>query len=200
MLLFSMFTSCYYARNKGQFKDFGKVDFCNNGKLKLNGYFYTEYEGGKGNSISIYDLDAIRPIIFYSDGKVRVYPQFMSQVDSSKMYINLNSFEKINKYFKSYLKKTSISGDDMSAPLGGWGKWRVNGDSLRIMYYVAGSAAVPFPIFDYWLLEYDGKILNDTTFILEKYISHTTGRIKILDEIYKFEKYHIKPDSSIVDY
>ena len=115
------------------------------------------------------------------------------------MFDGLNSFDKINKYFQLYLKKTELTGDKRLAPLKGWGKWRVNGDTLEIMYYVTGSAAVPFPIYDYWLFERDGKILNDSTFIFNKRINHTTGRAEVLDERYKFKEYDIKPDSSIID-
>ena len=199
IILLIFLTSCYYTRNKGQYRDFEKIDFQNKGKLKLDGYFYTEYEGGKGNSINIYDTDKIRPIIFYVDGKVRVYSRFSDKIKDDANNLKLNSYEKINKYFQAYLKDTYNRENNSFATYNGWGKWRITGDTLKIMYYVAGSAAVPFPIFEYWLLEFDGKILNDTTFVMNKYINRTTGKAKDINKIYKFEEFNIKPDSSIID-
>ncbi len=196
IILLSFLTSCYYTYNKEQFRNFGKNDFCNNEKLKINGYFYTMFEGGRGKDIYFCDENAIRPMMFYGDGTIIVFSRFSSKSDTSIMNDNLNSFEDINKYFQSYLENIVKTENNDFGTYNEWGKWGVNGDSLRILYYVAGSAAVPFPLFDYWLLEYDGKILNDTTFVLEKFINHKTGRTEELNEIYHFQEFYPKPDST----
>lgn len=93
----------------------------------------------------------------------------------------INDKEIINRYIK-YSKNTKYS----------WGLFQIEGDTIKYEKWVP----VEGPLV---AVTYEGKILNDTTFIVDNYYRMINGQkvdLTKIDWIYHFKEFSPKPDST----
>jgi hypothetical protein len=87
--------------------------------------------------------------------------------------------------YKELVEKGNIDkGDDKQEK----GVYNINGDSIKIQVYHSGSEVLQ-------LFEYSGIILNDSTIQISR-IKHYPNNDEHVNELYRFEPFNTKPDSS----
>lgn len=186
-------SSCTILRYSSEFKVLKKQEVINDNKLKLNGYYFNNYEIQHPNYLPV---KATYFYIFYSTGIID--RSNISSIEYDDQGIELpvdNTYKNVLKNYHKYLEQVPYKPDSYS----NWGIYRINGDSIRIQYYVRAMS----PWFKYDLTERKGVILNDTTFLLTKYIDYVDEEYtKDTNELYHFRKLDQKPDSTswVIDY
>jgi hypothetical protein len=175
--------------------------------IKTNGYYYSEKtredfckqipsgSGMTGDMNSKYEQRYISTFVLFLDGysyctgslitsgiDVSSF-DFCDQVDAN------NTFERAREKFETMLTQPSrtLRSDKFDR-----GVFSLTQDTIRIQIYQTGSESLQ-------LIEYQGVVLNDTTFHLHNQRHYNASRKKQnqkLDETYHFKMHRNKPDST----
>lgn len=179
--------------------------------LKTNGYYYCEKErtaycryisevqtGLIPDTTSLYKQKYISAFFLYQDG----YTYFtgglittgvnqrgaMALNDHCHLINEFNTHAQARTVFENHLSRNYIGNDGINDK----GIFIIKSDSLFIQVYESGA----YPLI---LTEYQGLILNDTTFTLFKELSYTNGKkpkIVALSDTYRFKSHPLKADST----
>lgn len=170
--------------------------------LRTAGYYYCEktkldycrsVPAASGMSIdpdSEYEEKYISAFILSADGYCYYTGGLVtSGIDkSSHNYCNElythNTYRHALKNFEQRISRPLLSNDGRQDR----GVFAISGDTILFQVYQSGSAQLP-------LIEYEGVIINDTTFHLHSGESYK-GQKSPLDDTYHFKSFGSKPDST----
>ncbi|OQP54534.1 hypothetical protein A4H97_21425 [Niastella yeongjuensis] len=167
------------------------------------GYYYQEREeiafpyvknhfgGYTEDSTKPYLQKQIRPLTLHKDGTLLTFGistgfqenhafdyaatcelQDSNSIDNAKKHIECDIRHYKNRY-----------------PIWGKGVFKTEENEIVIQYYVNW-------IGEYYLVEKKGKVLSDTAFVLTKSFDYKLNEAKDIYELYKFQQFDIKPDST----
>ncbi|MEM0544044.1 hypothetical protein WFZ85_15745 [Flavobacterium sp. j3] len=211
LLLLSYFfiSSCAVTHHKKNLIDF-KTNKISESKLKLDGYFYHEYEMDINwenppypyekyiNETGIKKSKTLNAIFIYDDG----FTYVLSGIDGINSYycadgrIIENSYQNAHKNIKLMVeaqksndKKIRRRCDFEPDYINQKGLTEIVGNTIKIQYYQTEMQIPNKDSFNsYYLYEMSGIIENDTTFIINKIKSYRTENTKDVSYIYKFKK------------
>jgi hypothetical protein len=132
--------------------------------LRVDGYYYSVREKG-------YDFrngTTILPILLWEDGTTaRFFVEQGKNIQTEKLPLQFGTLREAREIFENKLD-SMVKGDEKMGKYN-WGTFRVRKDSIsiQVMRPVPGFLFI-VPIVP---VEYNGIILNDTTFVLKKRIS-----------------------------
>ena len=207
--LFSVFTillicsSCVSIYNKEFLISRNEIGITNN-EIRLDGYYYRISKIKEFNHYSLdknlkYKLDSskfkeiikISPIILYSDGSLKQMPYFTglqknNTLDFNELcYLNDdNTLKGALNHFECYLRnmpKEKYNFMNKNSEIWGQGIFTSNNKHIKLQIYYNRLG-------DFYLLEETGKVINDSTFIVEKRKSMRTKKEWIVSEKYHYRK------------
>jgi hypothetical protein len=148
------------------------------GSLRLDGYYYEV-----GDSSRITRGTEIYPMLLWRDGTAAYFTQGYGKVLENKKYgpIVQGSLSEARVVFEE--KMDSLVTGEKNDPAQ-WGKFRVNGDSISIQIMVWDGSSLQDV---YRAIELNGRILNDTTFVItegESFTGAYKGRNKMNRKYY----------------
>ena len=201
--LFLVFVLCYgcsgkiYDKSKLTIADipFNQAEI----SFRTDGYYYTEKVNEVGENRALEEVYngsktcAISPLIFYDDGYVRK-SEFTHGVRPFETIVDKkDSIEVLLKKMENSISKGSFH-VNIENTIWDWGLYKQTKDEIFIQYYYNHYG-------DYKLINYKGKIINDTTIVFtSKTAEELPSYVKDIDieseEIYHFREYSQKPDSS----
>jgi hypothetical protein len=171
-----------------------------NKTLKTNGYYFDldsvytgiyDFETNRMTNSKYYEK-IITPILFYNNGYIKINGSYSGiMVDDNSGLKRVNTFENCHKNIKySLLKHNNTRCKNRKSDVWGWGVFKIDKDSIKIQFYrnVLG---------DYYLTEYHGLVINDTTIIFKQQIDfkgYQDMDAKSINKLYRFCKFD-KPDS-----
>jgi hypothetical protein len=207
--IFLLFIGCSPLTHTNLLKIPSQEYILDNNTLKTDGYFFCEREreayckylsgitsGLIADPQSKYSEKYISAFVLYKDG----YAYYSGNLITSSVkknseksatdYCNIvnenNKFENARTNFENNLIKKAIGNNIMQDK----GVFTIKNDSVKFQIYQSGG-----PIL--FLAEYQGKIINDTTFTIVKKIFYDKSRPENQAlETYHFKKFKIKPDSA----
>ena len=171
--------------------------------IKTDGYYYEErerkafpyyknsYGGFSQDSTKPYLQKQIRPLTLHKDGSLLTFgfstgfqENYMFDYSANCGLFDQNSLDNAKKHFECdirYYKDRYLI----------WGKgvFKTEKNEIIIQYYINWIGT-------YYLLEKKGEILNDSTFVLKKLFDFKLNESKDINELYKFQHFDIKPDST----
>lgn len=171
-------------------------------ELKLNGYYYqeksyetypyyrNEYGGYSQDKNKKYNQIRILPIVLYPDGSANKLSSFSGMQDNSAFNYGIkcslednNTIESAYEHFECYLKNRPEDNYifiNKKAEIWSQGVFKTDENKivLQIFYNSRGN---------YYLYEESGKIINDTTFILNKAKDFETGKEFEINKKYMFK-------------
>ncbi len=152
-------------------------------KLKLNGYYYYADRNEDG-------YETMYPLFLYNDGSVLKFGEYFIHLINKEQYFSHN-----HTHFQSNLKSkpTNAYHKDIFIPT--WGFYTVDNDNIQIQVIGHLSSGIPIGV-TYYVAEYKGKILNDSTFLIDYKINYKDDLKDSVKQIFKFYKYDFKPDSA----
>lgn len=191
VLMFLLFiitiVSCAKIYNKSDFRLINEK-FEMHPSFRIDGFYYDTIIMPEQISPSYPRNIGIRPMVMYGDGTVYKMDGVFARTWSKD--------EPVEKLIEELIMKVKyyIENDKLiinSQPnIWDWGMYRIKENELVFQTYRNYQG-------DYFLVDYQGKILNDTTVqlkILNNRTRNATNIGKI--EAYKFVKFHVKPDSN----
>lgn len=173
--------------------------------LKIDGYFYYEDISSTGcyvqDSISqklikkdFNKVKNINVIVLYSDGGAyHSYGTFISMVD----FKNCNLVDSLNTYqhVKSKFEYDVANKEWYQKEVESWGDrgvFTINNNAIKIQIYQGGG-----PLSSYSsIVEYSGKIVNDTLINIKQEREMRSNSITIVDKEFKFQKFEHKPNGN----
>ncbi len=193
--------SCAIVYNKREMYLADEPFYSDSVSFRIDGFYYTVQDFAEGERDFNYLAKriqsrscAITPIIFFKDGSARVcwlnygLKEYSNESEKKEnIRIALLDFEKS-------LLGGKYHGQPIHKPWD-WGFYKQSdGDSLVIQTYLNALG-------DYVLLDWLGKVENDTTLILHYWInnnqpSDSKHRKNQLNQVYHFREFHHKPDST----
>lgn len=124
--------------------------------------------------------EGIIPAVFYEDGSCAISRVNFDSVEDAK-----DKFVDLYSYF----------GVDNPIGYGSyrWGEYRIEGNKIRIQVFADGESDIPGRY--YAVLEYSGKVVNDTTFVLNTFKNGSYNRPPAkIEQEFRYEKRMVKPD------
>lgn len=202
-ILTSLFlTSCMVVNHKKHVINLKKVG----DRLKplcTAGYYYQEREeitfpysknqfgGYTQDSTKPYLQKQIRPLTLYKDGTLLTFgistgfqENYAFDYSTNCKLQDYNSIENARKHFECDIRHYKNR-----HPIWGKGVFKTEENEIVIQYYVNWMGA-------YYLVEKKGKILSDTSFVLNKSFDYKLNAANDINELYKFQKFDLKPDST----
>lgn len=184
IVIFFTIISCNILSNRHQGREvltMGREDFLSN-ELKLGGMY--NHQKGIRTSLNI---------VFFRNGIV-LYPYATG-------YFNKQDMKSVEDDFRKITKDNNPYRDIVPS----WGVFKIKGDSLKIEKWMSGEFGYKYRV-GIW----NGKILNDTTFVLNNYPTTINGYTFKPDEMaernltkpyywldtFRFIRTTIKPDST----
>ena len=209
--------SCAVTHHKKDLIDF-KINKIPENKLKLDGYYYREFESDMDwenppyhykkyiTETGITKFKTLNSLFIYSDGFTFV----LSGIDGLSNYycaegiIFENSYENAHRNIqlmieaqKSKDKKLRRRCDFEPDYINNKGLTEIIGDKIRIQHYQAEMQIPDKDSFNsYYLYEMNGIIKNDTTFVINEIKNYRTDSIIKVNYIYKFRRNIQKPEIS----
>lgn len=174
--------SCAVIYNKSKLylneKEFNK----NVISFRTDGYYYKVKEHEKGNF-------GISPMIFYENG----YVVKLESYYSVSMVRDENEKKKKFNYTLKYIDKRILDNTyhvQIKNTIWDWGLYSQKKDSLIMQTYINY-------IGDYYLVNWKGVVLNDTTLLVTTRYDYNpkNRKTEIINELYQFRKLNHKPDS-----
>ena len=185
-----------------------------NKTLKTNGYYYCEKEqtsfcrrisgvtsGTIADTNSKYNEKYISAFFLYTDGYSYATGGLItsgvnrlgatSWLDHCNLVKDFNTFEQSHLIFEKHLSQKHIGENSLHDK----GVFTIKGDSIHVQVYASGTQGLN-------LTEYEGNIINDTTFKLFKETIHYNSIPKIkpmlikLSDTYHFKHHQLKADST----
>lgn len=193
--------SCAIIYNKREMYLADEPFYSDSVSFRIDGYYYTVEDFAVGES-HLYENGkrveskacAIQPILFFEDGTARVcWISYGTKAYSSESEKKENIRIALQDFEKS-LMGGSYHGQPIDKPWD-WGFYKQSeGDSLVIQTYLNS-------IGDYVLLDWLGKVENDTTLFIHYWINNnqyidSKHYKKELNKVYHFKEFHHKPDST----
>jgi hypothetical protein len=164
--------------------------------LRLDGYYFqkdTRKKGDPDSSFPGYTGTTIRPVVLWRDGTAAFTSAWRGKILSSEKYeaTRYGTLREAQKKFESKIDSL-ISGKKKTS---GWGAFRVRDDSISIQVMMEGGGGRPFQFFP---VEHNGVILNDTTFVLTEFVYHVSPYegTHSQSDTFHFKKFEDKPNSS----
>lgn len=191
VLMFLLFVitivSCAKIYNKSDFRLI-KEKFEMHPRLRIDGFYYDTIIIPENISPNYPRKVGIRPMVMYGDGTVfKMYGVFTRPWSNDENIKNL--IEKLIMEVKYHIEKDKLTIKN-KPNIWDWGMYRINENELLFQTYRNFQG-------DYFLVDYQGKILNDTTVQLKIVNNRTRNATDIGKmEEYKFVKFHLKPDSN----
>ncbi len=202
LLILPFLNSCYVVNHKKNV-----INLNDSGDklhpINTNGYYYQEkekmaypyfknhYGGFSQDSTRQYQQKVIVPLILNKNGTVRTFG-YSNGFQENRVFdyatecglLDINTFENAKKHFEC-----DIVNDENRLMIWGKGVFKTEDSKILVQYYVNW-------IGNYYLIEKKGKILNDSTFILTESFDYKLNEKNSINELYKFEYYKNKPDST----
>ncbi len=201
-MLVTSLTSCLIIYHKRHVLNLNKVG----DKLRpirTDGYYYQElekktfpyyknkYGGYSQDSSKPYVQKQIEPLTLHKDGSLLTFG-ISTGFQENRFFdffancglIDFNSIDNAKKHFEC-----DIEHYEDRYPIWGKGVFKTENDEIVIQYYVNYIGA-------YYLVEKKGIILNDSSFILKTRLDYYSNYRKDINEIYNFQHFDIKPDST----
>jgi hypothetical protein len=154
-------------------------------------YFKNQFGGYTQDSTKPYLQKQIRPLTLYKDGTLLTFgistgfqENYAFDYSTNCELQDYNSFDNARKHFECDIRHYKNR-----YPIWGKGVFKTEENEIIIQYYVNWIGA-------YYLVEKKGKILSDTSFVLNKSFDYKLNKAKDINELYKFQKFDIKPDST----
>ncbi len=187
-LLFFLISSCNIIHHKSKLHLIDKPFSMDSISFRTNGYYYTILENERSQAGTYY----IKPLIFYDNGYVRKaefrYGHFVSlsaESERKKIDLTLKEIERSITVDSFHVQIENTIWD--------WGLYNQYQDSILIQSYynILG---------EYELFDWGGKVLNDSTILFTSKFGYKQSNKPYLigesiEEIYRFRKFPIKPDS-----
>jgi hypothetical protein len=209
LLSYYIIISCAITHSKKDLIDF-QTNKIPEHKLKLDGYFYYEYETDINleNPPSYYKkyitetgitkVKTISSVFIYNDG----FTYFLSGIDGLTTYYcaegrkSENSYQNAHKNIeliinaqKSVDKKVKRRCDFEPDDINRKGITEIDANTIKIQFYQTEMQIPNKDSFNsYYLYEMSGIIENDSTFTITKVKSYRTKKIVDVNYIYKFKK------------
>lgn len=171
--------------------------------IRTDGYYYQEreemtflyyknsYGGFSQDTTKPYLQKQIIPLVLYKDGSLLTFGTSTGFRESYAFDYTLNcglfdfnSTDNAKKHFECDLRYYKNK-----YPIWGKGVFKTEKDEIIIQYYVNWLG-------DYYLVEKKGEILSDTSFVLTKRFDFKLNKGKDINEVYRFEQFDNKPDST----
>lgn len=207
--------SCAVTHNKKDLIDF-KTNKIPENKLRIDGYYYREYENNMDWENSTYyykkyitetgitKFKTVNVIFIYDDG----YTFNLSGIDGLSNYYCAEGLKFENSYAnahnnielmieaqKSEVKKIKRRCDFEPDDINRKGLTEISGNKIKIQYYQTEMQIPDKDSFNsFYLYEMNGIIENDTTFIINEIKNFRTESITKVNFIYKFKKNIKKPE------
>jgi hypothetical protein len=156
-------------------------------ELKLNGYYYHEFEEDWGIN-SLPTRKGIHSVILFKDGTLMRGPLFYGHPEYYKVkkyFPELNTFENAIIKYEEFLKKNEKHSE---WGFHNWGDYRLVGDTLYFRYITSGPAHG----FQRQVCNITNIIINDTTYQQLGGSCYFSDYIK-QEEYYKFRAYTFSP-------
>lgn len=202
LILVFILTSCVTIYNKKKVMDINDIGLTKN-ELRLDGYYYQKeifqsHPYKLSGNVQIIDTSQtyeqirILPCVLYSDGSVSKLGSYSGVQDINAFRYDIkcsfsgnNTFDSAMEYFECYFKNMKERNNRKSS-IWDQGVYKVDGEkiTLQIFYNVWGN---------YYLYEERGRILNDTTFILNHAIDYQNGETYDIKEQFYFKKMDSMP-------
>lgn len=197
LILVFILTSCVTIYNKKKVMDINDIGLTKK-ELRLDGYYYQkgtakthpyvrDGHGGYYLDTSIsYQQIRIVPCVLYSDGSVSKLGFYSGMKDNDAFNYNMkcslldnNTLESAFDHFECYLKNMKDKNYNKKYSIWNQGVYKIEDGKivLQIFYNVWG---------DYYLYEERGKILNDTTFVLDSAIDYQNGKTHDIHKEFHF--------------
>jgi len=171
--------------------------------IRTDGYYYFEkeetafpyvinqYNGYDHDSTKPYLQKQIEPLTLYKDGTVLTFgistgfqDNYVFDYSANCGLLDYNSIDNAKKHFECDIRHYKNR-----YPIWGKGVFKTENNQITIQYYVNWIGA-------YYLVEKRGEVLNDTSFVLKKLFDYKLNEEKSIQELYTFQHYNLKPDSS----
>jgi hypothetical protein len=171
--------------------------------IRTDGYYYQEreemtfpyyknsYGGFSKDSTKPYLQKQIRPLTLHKDGTLLTFgfstgfqENYVFDYSANCGLTDHNSIGNAKKHFECDIRHYKDR-----FPIWGKGVFKTENNEIIIQYYINWIGA-------YYLVEKKGVILNDTTFVLKKLFDYKLNESKDINELYKFQYFDIKPDST----
>lgn len=141
----------------------------NGSSLNLNGYYYNITKGQYRYAIDIY--------FFYNNGIVYRGGSGVAELNVS----NNELLGNMDKYLYSKVMNQSKTG---------WGTFHITSNEIQFETWEPSSGGPLKTVIR------SGKILNDTTFTITKFINNYDGKTTSKNDVYHFRPFTPKPDST----
>jgi len=167
-----------------------KVD-ANINELRTNGYYYTL------DSTSKYGTNSIMARILFKEGYFKelgiINPNLDNQYFKKKCSeIQSNALKNLECMIDNYdyFFKIKTNFLNRNSSVWGWGGTQIKGNSIKIQYYYNRFG-------DYYLIEEEGRIINDHSFIIYSKYDYRNGRKENLNVKYFFKEYFV---TKVIDF
>lgn len=165
--------------------------------LKMSGYYYTIDK----SRTPISGGNTINSIVLWRDGTVAFFSYIGEVAERKTERVGYGDLEAAHEQFQSYLSRLDEKKEyrEKGGEGPSWGGFRVEGDSISIQVMKRVGFGGPAK---YGVVEYRGKMLNDTTFVLtdlinpRRGIEGKVGRKYGTGATYHFYRWDEKPDST----
>jgi len=217
LIFYNIIISCAVTHHKKDLINF-KTNKIPENKLKVDGYFYREYEYNMDwenppyyynkyiTETGITKFKTLNAIFIYDDG----FTFILSGIDGLSNYYCAeglkfeNSYENAHKNIqlminaqKSFDKKIKRRCDFEPDYINNKGLTEIQENTIKIQYYRTEMQIPNKDSFNsYYLYEMNGIIKNDTTFVINEIKNYRTNSITKVNYIYKFRKNIQKPEIS----
>jgi hypothetical protein len=194
------------------------IDFRTNkisaNQLKLDGYYFMTYEKELTNlnsyerSVRQAGIKTAKSIDVYfinDDG----FTHYMRSINGLTNYYCMqsdfkpeNSYEKLHQIIEMFIansksedKKVRKSCNFKPNDISGKGLTKIEDGKIKIQYFVVQSQNPNSPGFNsYYLVEMNGTVKNDTTFVMEELKKYRTNETQKINFTYRLKKTKAKPE------
>lgn len=186
-LALTTLNSCVRIYNQNHL--LAKHELRNSNPLKLTGYYYTARKSD--------NIIKVEPIVLYGNGSLQIHPPFSGYPENttfnyqSACYLKEeNSLKNALKYTDCYFTFNSITSNHMHGKSQVWsqGIYKVDkNNNITIQWYQNHLG-------DYYLEEWQGIVINNSSFVINRTKNYRDNRFILLDEP---RVYHFKPINSL---
>lgn len=202
------FNSCNIIHNKSYLE---KLDLNKNAiNLKLNGYYYSEGEmeiivtsnfNNENSNSEKKKIKFLEVFFLYENGLILKLPNIKYNTkyycsknlnsDNNYEYLHSIVLDMVNSHFSDD-KKIKRNCDFNTKNIQFKGIYKSNEDSIKLQYY--DSRRISRWNSGWFLQEFNGKIINDSTFSIENTIDYKFKNIVNCSKTFKLKKINKKPE------